>query len=63
MKIVPMSLFLVCLLGETLLMAGVGAALLAFSPAPSVPFAVGIGFIAYAVAVLFYSCLSLWRAR
>ncbi|MBL6763898.1 MAG: hypothetical protein ISQ14_03005 [Verrucomicrobiae bacterium] len=63
MSVTPRSLLLVCLLGETLLMAAIGAALLAFSGVASVPFAIGAGFVAYAVAVLFYSCLSLWKAR
>jgi hypothetical protein len=50
-----------CLLGETGLTALVGAALLAFSNVESVPFAIGLGVVAYALIVLFYTSLSLWR--
>ena len=63
MQVTPRPLFLFCLLGETGLMAAIGAVLLGFSVEGSMPFAMGAGFVAYAVAVLFYSCLSLWKAR
>ena len=52
-----------CLLGETALTGLVGAALLCFSELESVPFAIGWGILAYAVIVLFYTALSLWRLR
>jgi hypothetical protein len=55
--------FIVCLLGETALTGLVGAALLRFSGMESVPFAIGLGILAYAVIVLFYTALSLWRLR
>jgi hypothetical protein len=58
-----LPLFLVCLLGETGLTALVGAALLCFSGMDSVPFAIGLGILAYALVVLFYTSLSLWRLR
>ncbi|HZQ47545.1 MAG TPA: hypothetical protein VFC07_11065 [Verrucomicrobiae bacterium] len=59
------SLYLLCLLGQTALTAGVGAALICFSPTSSymVPAAIGLGIIAYAVAVAFYTLLSVWRMR
>src|ERR1700689_1806035 len=59
------SLYLLCLLGQTALTAGVGAALICFSPPSSylVPAAIGLGIIAYAVAVAFYTLLSVWRMR
>jgi hypothetical protein len=57
------SLFLTCLLGETLLTALVGAALICCSPANSVAFAIGIGIVGYGFIVLFYTSLSLWRLR
>jgi len=63
MHVASRSLMMLCLLGETVLMATIGVAVMAFSPAPSIPFGVGGGIVAYAVAVLFYSCLSLWKAR
>jgi hypothetical protein len=56
-------LFLVCLMGETALTGLVGLALLFFSDAQSVAFAVGIGVLAYAGIVLIYTALSLWRMR
>lgn len=55
--------YLLCLLGETILTGVVGAALLWFSETESVPFAIGLGIIAYAAIVLFYTSLSLWRMR
>ncbi len=50
--------FLVSVLGETLLFALLGGALVLTSEWPSVPLAVGIGTLAYAVAVAFYSLLA-----
>ncbi len=58
-----LPLYFVCLLGETALTGLVGAALLCFSEMESVPFAIGLGILAYAVIVLFYTALSLWRLR
>jgi hypothetical protein len=55
--------YFVCLLGETALTAFVGAALLGFSEVESLPFAIGLGILAYAAIVLFYTSLSLWRLR
>jgi hypothetical protein len=52
-----------CLLGETGLTALVGAGLLCFSDVESVTFAIGLGIVAYALIVLFYTSLSLWRLR
>lgn len=59
------SLYLFCLLGQTALTAGVGAALIYFSSPTSylVPAAIGLGIIAYAVAVAFYTLLSVWHMR
>jgi hypothetical protein len=58
----PFSLYLFCLFAQTLLIAGVGAALTCFS-VDLVPFGVGIGIITYAMAVTFYALLSVWRVR
>lgn len=58
-----LRLYLVCLFGETLLTGVVGAALVYFSPEESVPFAIGLGIVAFAVLVLFYTLLSIWRIR
>ena len=55
------TLYLFCLAGNTLLTAAVGAALVYFSHLQLVPFAIGMGMIAYAVAVAFYTLLAVWR--
>jgi hypothetical protein len=57
------TLYLFCLAGNTLLTAGVGAALIYFSHLRLVPFAIGMGMVAYAVAVAFYTLLAIWRMR
>ena len=41
--------------------AAVGAALIYFSDWRLVPFAIGMGMIAYAIAVAFYTLLAIWR--
>lgn len=58
-----LSLYLFCLLTQTLLLAGVGAVLMVFSELNLVPLAVGMGIVAYAIAVTFYTLLSVWRIR
>jgi hypothetical protein len=55
------TLHLFCLAGNTLLTAVVGAALIWFSKPWQVPFAIGMGMVAYAIAVAFYSLLAIWR--
>ena len=57
------SLYLLCLLGQTALTAMVGAALICFSSATLVPVGIGWGIIGYAVAVAAYTLLSVWRMR
>src|SRR5438094_7464836 len=57
------TLYLFCLAGNTLLTAGVGAAVIYFSKMVLVPFAIGVGIIAYAGAVAFYTLLAIWRMR
>ena len=57
------SLYLLCLLGQTLLPAVVGAALMYFSPSNLITLAIGMGIVTYAVAVAFYTLLSVWRIR
>jgi hypothetical protein len=59
----PMALYLFCLLAQTALVASVGLALMYFSRWYLVPFAVGMGIVTYAVAVTFFTLLSLWRVR
>jgi hypothetical protein len=55
------TLYLFCLAGNTLLTAAVGAALIYSSEMRLVPFAIGMGMIAYAIAVAFYTLLAVWR--
>jgi hypothetical protein len=57
------GLFLFCLFAQTLLFAAVGGALIYFSGWQLVPFGIGMGIVAYAVAVTFYTMLALWRNR
>lgn len=63
MQETPFSLFLFCLLAQTLLVAGIGAALVAFSGNYVVPLGVGLGMVGYAVAIVIYTLISVWRRR
>lgn len=62
------SVFLFCLFGNTLLTAGVGFAVILFSRTETgelqlVPVAIGMGIVSYALAVVFYTLLAIWRLR
>ena len=62
------TLYLFCLAGNTLLIAAVGGAVIFFSRLASgeispVPLGIGMGIVAYAVAVAFYTLLAMWRLR
>jgi len=61
------TLYLFCLAGNTLLTAAVGTALVVFSTTRDyvliVPMGIGMGIIAYVVAVIIYTLLSVWRSR
>ena len=60
------ALYLFCLAGNTLLTALVGVALIVFSTMRDyvliVPMGIGMGIIAYAVAVIVFTLLSVWRS-
>jgi len=58
-----LPIYLLCLAGNTLLTAGVGAALIFFSGRRWIPAAIGLGVVAYSVAVAFYTSLAVWRIR
>jgi hypothetical protein len=58
-----LSFYFACLCGETILTGLPGVALVWFCDADSIPFAIGYGIVAYALIVLFYTSLSLWRLR
>ncbi|MGA3267022.1 MAG: hypothetical protein ABSE16_09390 [Verrucomicrobiota bacterium] len=55
------TLHLFCLAGNTLLTAAVGAVLMSYSDMRLVPFGIGMGMIAYAMAVAVYTLLAVWR--
>jgi len=59
----PVGLFLFCLFGQTTLVAAVGGGLIWFSGLTLVPLGIGMGLVAYAGAVAFYTLISLWRNR
>jgi len=61
-----LGLYLFCLGGQTALIAGVGAAVIFFardSRRESELLAIGLGIVAYALAVAFYTLLGIWRLR
>ncbi len=57
------SLYVFCLLGQTALTACVGAAVIWFSRDLLVPTAIGMGIVAYAAAVAFFTLLAVYRMR
>ena len=58
------TLYLFCLFAQTALVGGVGAAVIYFSELRNVPLlAIGLGIVAYALAVAFYTLLGIWRMR
>jgi hypothetical protein len=57
------TLYLFCLFAQTALTGGVGAAVFYFSQWQLVPMAIGLGIVAYALAVAFYTVLGIWRMR
>jgi hypothetical protein len=58
------TLYLFCLFAQTALVGGVGAAVIYFSEMRHVPLlAIGLGIVAYALAVAFYTVLGIWRLR
>jgi hypothetical protein len=58
-----LGLYLGCLAGQTLLTAGLGAALILASDLERVTFAIGVGLITYAIAVVVFTLPIAWRAR
>ncbi len=59
------TLYLACLFGQTVLIASIGGAVIYFthSDRDTVLFAIGLGIIAYAVAIAVYSLIGVWRLR
>jgi hypothetical protein len=63
MSCTPFGLYLFCLGCQTALYLVPGLALVFFGEAQLVPFAIGVGMVAYAIAVAFYSLLAARRHR
>ena len=59
----PITLFLACLLAQTVLVGTVGAVLALFSNTHLVPLGIGMGMVAYALTVLIFTMISMWRRR
>jgi hypothetical protein len=59
----PVILYLSCLFGQAGLIGIVGAGLVLFPGSSGVALAVGIGIIAYSMAILIYTLLEYWRLR
>jgi hypothetical protein len=57
------TLYLFCLGGNTILTAGLGAAVIFFSNHALVPFGIGLGILFYAVAVVLFTVIAIWRIR
>lgn len=57
------SLYVFCLLGQTGLIALVGLAVIYFSENLLIPTAIGMGIIAYSLAVLGFTLFAVWRLR
>jgi len=57
------TLYLFCLFAQTALTGGVGAAVIYFSERQLALLAIGLGIVAYALAVVFYTLLGIWRMR
>ena len=60
------TLYLFCLFAQTALTAGIGVAVIYFSNREReepILLAIGLGIIAYALAVAFYTILGIWRLR
>ena len=58
------TLYLFCLFAQTALIAGVGVAIIYFSSRQDLELiAIGLGIIAYAIAVTFFTCLGIWKMR
>jgi len=59
------TLYLFCLFGQTTLTAGIGLAIVYFTNWDREPvlLAIGLGVIAYAAAITFFTLLGIWRLR
>lgn len=58
-----LPLYLFCLGAQAIVFTGLGLALVLFSRYHLVPLGIGMGIIAYSMAVLLFTSLSVWRVR
>jgi hypothetical protein len=63
MRRTSLRLYLFCLAAQCVLVGMVGAAVMWFSGGLLVPLAIGLGIVAYGLALLLFPLFSLWRAR
>jgi hypothetical protein len=59
----PTGIYLLCLLGQTVLVALIGAALVTLNGIDTITFAIGCGILIYVVAVVLFTLLAFWRIR
>ena len=59
----PTGIYLMCLMGQTVLVAVVGMALVILNGPSTVTFAIGCGILIYVVAVVLFTLLAFWRIR
>ena len=59
----PPALFIACLVGQAGLTALAGSILMLLTDERTIPFAVGAGIVGYAIALFFFTLLSMWRIR
>ena len=59
----PTGIYLLCLLGQTVLVALIGVVLVILHGPGSITFAIGCGILFYVVAVGFFTLLAFWRIR
>jgi hypothetical protein len=58
-----LKLYMLCVCGETFLTALVGTGIVWYSPENTIPFAIGMGVLGYALIVFFYTSLGIWRMK
>jgi hypothetical protein len=59
----PTGIYLLCLLGQTVLVAVIGGALVKLNGPDTITFAIGCGILIYVVAVAVFTLLAFWRIR
>jgi hypothetical protein len=59
----PVGIFLLCLLGQVVLVGLIGVALVLLTEAETEVFAIGCGILIYVGALSFYTLLAFWRIR